>query len=119
VRAASDLLRCSKDTASRAFQELVDHRLLEPVTKGAFSVKVKHATTWRVTFLHMNGRPGTNDYEHFKPAPNGTATRTDGPAPNSKHGPSGRTDGPSGRTARYGYEDSAHAHGTARSTKHA
>ena len=100
VREAADLLRCSKDTASRAFQELIEHRVLEPVVKGAFSVKIRKATTWRITFIHMNGRAGTNDYLHFKPPSDGPMTGTEATAPNLEHGPRGAANGPSGRTER-------------------
>src|SRR5262245_45942641 len=85
TREAATLLRCSKDTAGRAFEELVDHQLLEPITKSAFTWKTrKIATEWRVTFIHMNGRAGTNDYLRFEP-PNGPTTRTNATAQNSEH----------------------------------
>ncbi len=67
VREAAALLRCSKDTASATFQELVEHRLLEPTVKGAFSLKLRHATTWRITLAPTPGRAPTNDYAHWQP----------------------------------------------------
>ena len=101
VREAAALLRCSKDTAATTFQELVDHRLLEPTAKGAFSLKVRHATAWRITIEHMAGRAATNDYAHWQPTarddpPERTATTT----ANLEHGTVHRTVGPSGRTVR-------------------
>jgi len=116
VREAAGLLRCSKDTAGRYFKELVDHRLLEPIVKGDFDWKVKHATTWRVTFEHMNGRAGTNDFTHFKPAPDGPTTRTEPTGPNLKHGPITGPNGPTRGTARSDQRDKPHPHGPTRGT---
>jgi hypothetical protein len=116
VREAAELLRCSKDTAGRAFQELVEHRLLAPTSKGAFHVKVRHATTWRITFEHTNGHGATNEYAHWKVPDDGPPTRTDDADQNLEIGPSGRTVGPCGRTVRSDNVTEFPVHGTATRT---
>jgi hypothetical protein len=42
-------LRIGKTTAWRALQSLQDHGFIVAVTKGAFSLKMRHATEWRLT----------------------------------------------------------------------
>jgi hypothetical protein len=76
VREAAALLRCSKDTAAATFRELVEHLLLEEIVKGAFSLKARHATTWRITLATAPDHPATNDYTHWQPsATNGPTNR--------------------------------------------
>jgi hypothetical protein len=49
VREAVDELRISGMTAWRAIKSLVDHGFNVEIQKGAFSLKKKHATVWRLT----------------------------------------------------------------------
>jgi DNA-binding transcriptional regulator YhcF (GntR family) len=49
VREAATELAISPATASREFHSLTDHGFIFPVTKGAFSVKSRRATEWRLT----------------------------------------------------------------------
>ncbi len=49
ARDAARLCNINKDTATRAFHELVEHGFIECVTPGGFSRKVRHATEWRLT----------------------------------------------------------------------
>jgi len=49
VRQAAAELRISPTTASRGLRELQDHGFIVAVTKGAFSLKKRHATEWRLT----------------------------------------------------------------------
>ena len=49
ARDAARLCNINKDTACRAFRELVDKGFIECVTPGGFSRKVRHATEWRLT----------------------------------------------------------------------
>lgn len=49
VRDAVKSLRIGKSTAGRALDELQDRGFIVPVLKGAFSLKTKHATEWRLT----------------------------------------------------------------------
>jgi len=48
VRDIAARLGCHRDTAGRALQELIDKGFIEPRIKGAFSVKFKRATEWRL-----------------------------------------------------------------------
>lgn len=48
-RAAADSIGVAKNTAAKAFRELIDHGFLRTVFPGNFDVKRK-ATTWRLTF---------------------------------------------------------------------
>jgi hypothetical protein len=51
VLSARDLatrLGCHRDTASHALQELIDKGFIEPRIKGAYSVKFRRATEWRL-----------------------------------------------------------------------
>ena len=49
VREAAAELKIGTATASRALGASVDHGFIVPVTKGAFSRKIRHATEWRLT----------------------------------------------------------------------
>jgi Helix-turn-helix domain len=48
VRAVASRMNCHRDTAARALQELVEKGFIEPRTKGAFNIKFRHATEWRL-----------------------------------------------------------------------
>jgi hypothetical protein len=48
VRDLAKRLACDKDTANDALQELTDKGFIEPRIKGAFSVKFRRATEWRL-----------------------------------------------------------------------
>lgn len=49
VREGAAELKISPATASRALAVLTDHGFIVPTRKGAFSLKSKHATEWRLT----------------------------------------------------------------------
>jgi DNA-binding transcriptional MocR family regulator len=49
IREAATELRISRTTASRALNLLEDHGFIVAVAKGAFSLKKRHATEWRLT----------------------------------------------------------------------
>ncbi len=48
VRTVAERMGCANNTAMRALQELVDKGFIEPRIKGAFSVKFRRATEWRL-----------------------------------------------------------------------
>jgi hypothetical protein len=48
VRDVATRLGCHRDTACGALQELIDKGFIEPRIKGAYSVKFKRATEWRL-----------------------------------------------------------------------
>jgi hypothetical protein len=49
VRTAADEFKVGKSTAWRAIQRLIEHGFLVQMKRGAFSLKQKHATEWRLT----------------------------------------------------------------------
>lgn len=49
VRVAAEECNIAKNTACRAFRELVNKGFVECVTPGGFSRKTRHATEWRLT----------------------------------------------------------------------
>ena len=49
VRNMAERMGCAKDTAMRALQELADRKFIEPLVKGAYRRKFRHATEWRLT----------------------------------------------------------------------
>jgi DNA-binding transcriptional MocR family regulator len=49
VREAAESLRIGKTTAGRAFERLQQRGFIVSMKKGAFSLKVRHATEWRLT----------------------------------------------------------------------
>jgi hypothetical protein len=69
TREAAELLRGNKNTAAKRFAELQELGFLAVEQKGAFSVKLKRATLWRITSETCKGRPPTRDYQHWRPAP--------------------------------------------------
>jgi Helix-turn-helix domain len=48
VRQLAERMGCAINTAMRALQELVDKGFIEPRVKGAFSVKFRRASEWRL-----------------------------------------------------------------------
>lgn len=68
VRQAAELAGCNKDTAAEAFKVLEERGLIARETPGAFSMKVRHATEWRLT-AHPAGsdQHPTRDYLEWKP----------------------------------------------------
>ena len=49
IREAADSLHIGKSTAASALTVLQERGFIVPMTKGAFSRKVRHATEWRLT----------------------------------------------------------------------
>jgi DNA-binding transcriptional regulator YhcF (GntR family) len=50
IRRASQRCNIARDTASRAFADLVERGFVDCVTRGAFSRKSMHASEWRLTW---------------------------------------------------------------------
>ena len=71
VRQAAEELQVCTDTASKHFQILTKRGFIEPMKKGAFSLKERHATEWRMTEFtcDVTGRPPTKDFMRWQPAP--------------------------------------------------
>jgi hypothetical protein len=109
VREAAASLRISKATASRALIELQEHGFIALMTKGAFSLKARHATEWRLTERDsdVDQTPPTKEFMRWSPTevqntvplaklsvplvkPVGRSGET-GKMKNPSHGPSGGT----------------------------
>lgn len=89
VRQAATDLHCSKTTASRAFDRLVSRGFVAAAKKGAFSLKVRHATEWRLTrYTAAGGAEAVAPKDFIRWSPE------------TEHGPCSGTDGPSGETVR-------------------
>jgi hypothetical protein len=67
TREAAELLRGNKNTAAKRFAELQELGFLAVEHKGAFSVKLKLATLWRLTCETCKGSPPTRDYQRWRP----------------------------------------------------
>lgn len=69
VRRAAVRCRIAKDTAARAFDELVDRGFIECTSKGAFSLKSRHASEWRLTHIncHKTGRTKDSAFMKWRP----------------------------------------------------
>jgi hypothetical protein len=69
ARDAASLCRINKDTAGKAFRELIDRGFIECVTPGGFTRKVRHATEWRLThhLCDATGKAGSKAYMKWRP----------------------------------------------------
>lgn len=69
VREAVKSLPIGKTTAARALLVLQERGFIVPVTKGAFSVKIKLATEWRLTEFDCNvfGEDASKDFVRWLP----------------------------------------------------
>jgi hypothetical protein len=71
VRQAAEDLNIAEDTAWRHFRILTERGFIAPMKKGAFSLKERHATEWRMTEFtcDVTGNPPTKDFMRWQPAP--------------------------------------------------
>lgn len=67
-RAAADAIGVRRGAAAAAFDELEAHGFIRATQRGAFQVKVKLATSWRLTFHATRNGPATHDYRDWRPA---------------------------------------------------
>jgi len=75
VRDAAQSCNIAKDTAARAFQELIEKGFIAIVTGGSFGYKLRHATEYRLTDRAYGDKLATKDFmswrpENSKPGPN-------------------------------------------------
>ncbi len=56
------------NTARRALRGLCEKGLLAVSTPGYFTVKTRHATCYRITFLPANGQGPTSEFRNWQPA---------------------------------------------------
>jgi hypothetical protein len=81
VRQLAERMGCAINTAMRALQELVDKGFIEPRVKGAFSVKFRRATEWRLNDRRCDATGVEQSQAFLRWHATQTATQ------NSKHGP--------------------------------
>jgi hypothetical protein len=69
VREIAADLRISQQTACRCFRLLEERGFIVAVMKGAFSLKVRHATEWRLTehVCNKSGHGPTSEYRDWRP----------------------------------------------------
>lgn len=79
-RQAADAIGVARNTASRAFEELIELGFLRPVQQGYFHVKIRLATTWRLTFqpYPRNHQGPTNEYRNWRPEEKPRAQKING-----------------------------------------
>jgi len=87
VREAARRINTGKSTAHEAFRDLIDRGFVLPNTKGAFTLKQRHSTTWILTEFEFAGRLATKNFMSWVSPPQ-----------KSERGPQARTDGPPRRT---------------------
>jgi hypothetical protein len=68
VREGARRLRVGKSTAGRAFGQLCERGFIKPNVQGAFSRKVRHATTWVLTEFEYHGALATKDFVRWRPS---------------------------------------------------
>jgi DNA-binding transcriptional regulator YhcF (GntR family) len=75
VREAADHLHVGKSTAMRALDQLQDRGFVVCEQRGAFSLKKRHATEWRLTEFANDitqGQLATKDFIRWTPSENKT-----------------------------------------------
>ena len=77
-REAASAIGVARNTASRAFDELIEHGFLCAVQQGHFHVKVRIATTWRLTFQPSPRRHQgpTNEWRQWRPGKKNDGSKT-------------------------------------------
>ena len=70
IREAATEFHVGKTTAGKALNSLEAHGFIIPVTKGAFSLKKKHATEWRLTEFpcDVTHELATKDFMRWQPS---------------------------------------------------
>ena len=67
-RAAAEAIGVGKRAAALAFDELEAVGFIRPAQRGSFTLKVKVATSWRLTFHPSTGTAATHDYRDWRPS---------------------------------------------------
>ena len=67
VRSMAQRLGIANGTAGRALDDLVDRGFIRPRQKGAFSLKVKHATSWILTEHSLADQRATKEFMRWQP----------------------------------------------------
>jgi hypothetical protein len=80
LREMAEALNVSKATAMRAMHRLQEQGFIVEMKRGAFSVKLRHATEWRLTEFgcDVTGALPTRDYRHWKKQNTGSVVKPNG-----------------------------------------
>jgi hypothetical protein len=62
VREGAEMFNVGKTTVSRSLGRLIARGFAFPTKKGAFSLKMRHATEWRLADYPADGQPATKDF---------------------------------------------------------
>lgn len=62
-REVADKCKCGKGTASKVFEELLQHGFIKVSKKGYFTDRT--ATTWILTFERLNDKPPTHEWKFW------------------------------------------------------
>ena len=81
---AASRINVNKDTATELFEELQRKGFIRSKQKGAFELKVSHATTWILTEFDYAGQVATKDFLDGRTGRNSPSSRG---GPNLKTGP--------------------------------
>jgi hypothetical protein len=86
-REAAEAIGVSRNTVSKAFDELIGHGFLRVVRQGHFQVKVRLATVWRLTFQpYPRAHQGpTNEFLKWRPEQNSRDQNLTGTGSNFGH----------------------------------
>lgn len=68
LREMAEVLNVSKMTARRALRRLQEHGFIVETKRGAFKLKLRHATEWRLTEFgcDITGALATKNFAHWK-----------------------------------------------------
>lgn len=80
LREMSEALNVGKATAMRAMKRLQEHGFIVEMKRGAFSLKLRHATEWRLTEFgcDVTSELSTRDYRHWKKQKPGSVVKPHG-----------------------------------------
>ena len=67
VREGAEELGVAKATISRSLRNLTEHGFIVKTKKGAFSLKSRHATEWRLTEFDYDNKLATKDFMRWSP----------------------------------------------------
>ena len=66
IRSAARRLSIAGNTAGKAFRELEAHGFIRAARRGAFHLKIRHATSWVLTEFEFAGKLATRDFMRWE-----------------------------------------------------
>ena len=68
VREAAAKIRCTKNTASKSFNELIERGFIVCFEQSLFNSRTGSRTRdWRLTWMPFDGKDPTHDWERWRP----------------------------------------------------